>query len=77
MSTSRYLTLDQVAERLSTPLATVRYWLALGKLRAYKPGRRPLVSEADLAEFVETSEIGKVRAVRAKRARAAQKAARS
>jgi hypothetical protein len=41
-----------------------------GKLRAFKPGRHPLVRETDLAAFVEAAELGKVRAEKVKRARA-------
>jgi excisionase family DNA binding protein len=75
-STSRYLTLSQVAERLSTPVQTIRYWCSLGKLRAYKPGRHPLVRESDLDAFVEARPMGVVRAERAKRMRAVKRAAR-
>jgi excisionase family DNA binding protein len=50
-----YLTLDQIAERLHTPRETVRYWVAVGKLRSYKPGRKRLVREDDLVAFIEGS----------------------
>lgn len=73
----RYLTLSQVAERLSTPAETVRYWVHVGKLRAYKPGARVLVRETDLAAFVEGSELGKMRAEKVKRARAQLRGTRS
>lgn len=65
-----YLTLDQVAERLHTPIATVRYWVSVGKLQAYKPGRHPLIRESDLEAFVESSAIGTVRSTRARQRRA-------
>lgn len=68
---SKYLTLSQVAEHLHAPLETVRFWVYQGRLPAYKPGRHPLVREADLAAFVEASAVGKVRAERVRRARVA------
>ena len=46
----RFLTYQQVADQLQTPVGTVRYWVQVGELRAYKPGRRPLVREDDEAE---------------------------
>lgn len=70
---AKYLTLPVVAERLSTPLETVRYWVYQGRLPAIKPGRHPLVSEAALAAFIESSELGKVRTDRVRNARAASK----
>ena len=68
-----FLTLNQVAERLHTPIATVRYWLSVGKLKGFKPGRHVLIKEADLAAFVEAAELGIVRADRARRTRTARK----
>jgi excisionase family DNA binding protein len=67
---AKFLTLTQVAERLSTPAATVRYWTAIGKLPAFKPGRQLLVKESDLEAFVDASAVGDQRVVRAKLARA-------
>jgi excisionase family DNA binding protein len=68
-----FLTYDQVAEQLHVPVATVRYWVSVNKLPAYKPGRHPLVKPADLEKFVEASELGKVRAQRARATRTARK----
>jgi len=70
---ARYLTLAQAAERISTPAETVRYWVHLGKLPAFKPGRQVLVRETDLDAFVEASAYGAVRAAKAKSARVARK----
>lgn len=53
-----FLTYDQVAERLHVAPKTVRYWVDTRKLRAFKPGRHPLVREDDLAAFVEQREVG-------------------
>jgi len=58
---SRYLTLAQVAERIATPAETVRYWVHLGKLPAFKPGRQVLVREDDLEAFIAGSAVGVVR----------------
>ena len=62
---------SDLAERVSTPAETVRYWIHLGKLRAFKPGRQVLVRDTDLDEMVEASELGAQRAERARRARKA------
>ena len=70
-----FITYAQVAEQLHVPVATVRYWVAVGKLAAYKPGRHPLVKLADVEAFVESSELGKLRTERAKRTRTARKTA--
>jgi excisionase family DNA binding protein len=63
---ARYLTLTQAAERVSTPAETIRYWVHIGKLPAFKPGRQVLIREADLDAFVEASAIGLVREAKAK-----------
>ena len=52
------LTLAQVAEKLSTPVKTVRLWVGQGRLPAFKPGRQHLVKPADLEAFVEASAVG-------------------
>lgn len=66
-----FLTIPEVADALRVPVATVRYWLAVEKLRGFKPGRQVLIKADDMAAFVEAAEVGKVRANRAKRTRAA------
>jgi excisionase family DNA binding protein len=71
---ARYLTLAQAGERVSTPVETVRYWVHVGKLRAFKPGRQVLIREDDLTALVEGSEISAVREAKAKRARKARAA---
>jgi excisionase family DNA binding protein len=62
---SAMLTLAQVSERLggpeATPIATVRYWIQVGKLRAYKPGRQLLVKPEDLEALVSGSAVGAAR----------------
>lgn len=70
---AKYLTLVQAAELLATSPETVRYWIHVGKLAAYKPGRQVLVKESDLEELVEASAVSVQRATRAKVARAVRK----
>jgi len=72
MPLSIFLTYDQVAERLHVPVATVRYWVSVGKITAFKPGRHPLVKQTDVETFVESNELGKLRAERARRTRTAR-----
>lgn len=49
----RLLTPDQVAERLSLSVLTVRTWLRAGKLPGAKPGGKVWrVREADLDEYI-------------------------
>jgi len=74
VSSAKFLTLAQAGERVSTPTETIRFWIHVGKLRAFKPGRQVLVREDDLAAMVEASEIGAVREAKAKRARKARAA---
>jgi excisionase family DNA binding protein len=61
---SRLLTFAQVAERLgNTPLKTVQNWASAGRFPVYKPGRHPMVREADLEAFIEGARVGGVRKV--------------
>jgi excisionase family DNA binding protein len=47
-----FLLLDEVAHECRAPLSTVRYWIACGRLNSIRPGRRRLVSRADLERFL-------------------------
>ena len=62
---SAFLTLRQAAERVCTSPETVRYWVHIGRLRAFKPGRSVLIREDDLLAMVEASEVGAARHLRA------------
>lgn len=42
-----YLLLDEVAREYRAPVASVRYWIARGRLRSIPPGRRRLVSRGE------------------------------
>jgi excisionase family DNA binding protein len=60
----QYLTLPQAAALIQTPAETIRYWIWQGRLRAFKPGRTPLILETDLVAFVEAHEVNKLRAAK-------------
>jgi excisionase family DNA binding protein len=66
----RYLLIDEAAEIARVSGATVRYWLAKKKLRSVKPGRRRMILEQDLLEFLQTDSstaLGRLRARRGRR----------
>jgi excisionase family DNA binding protein len=46
-------TLDEVAEKLRVPVATVRYWRHQGTgPKSFRMGKRVLVAESALAAFI-------------------------
>jgi excisionase family DNA binding protein len=49
-----FLLLDEVARECRASVASVRYWIASGRLRSVRPGRRRLVSRDDLERFIAT-----------------------
>lgn len=71
MPAPSFLTVEEAAAALRVPVATIRYWLAVEKIRGFKPGRRVLIKAEDLTAFVESTEVSKLRAHRAKHTRAA------
>jgi excisionase family DNA binding protein len=68
-----YLSLEQVAERLATTKETVRYWVNIGKLAGFKPGRHIVIDEADLTALIERSALVHLRAERARARRKARR----
>ena len=50
-----YLLLDEVARECRAPVASVRYWIASGRLRSIRPGRRRLVSRDELDRFLASA----------------------
>jgi excisionase family DNA binding protein len=48
-----YLTTEEVAERARASVATVRYWMHVGKLASSRPGRRRLVRDDVLTRFLD------------------------
>ena len=54
MTQDRLLTLDEVADRLRTPVNTLRYWRQTGKGPAgIKVGRRVLYASVDVETWLE------------------------
>lgn len=50
-----FLYLDEVARECRTSVSTVRHWIAVGRLRSVRPGRRLLVTRDDLDSFIDAS----------------------
>ncbi len=63
-SRREFLLLDEVASECRASVASVRYWIASGRLRSVRPGRRRLVSREDLERFIA---YGRAAAGRAQR----------
>ncbi len=55
-SDDSFLLLPEVAQIARAPLASVRYWVQTGKLRALRPGKRVLVLRSDLEKFLTAGE---------------------
>jgi excisionase family DNA binding protein len=51
------LLLPEVAQATRVSIATVRYWIRTGKLKALRPGRRCLVRRGDLEGFLRASDL--------------------
>ncbi len=49
---SKFLTLDAAGEHIDTSPETIRYWISMGRLKGYRPGRRLLVRVDELEAFV-------------------------
>jgi excisionase family DNA binding protein len=49
-----FLLLDEVAREYRASVASLRYWIARGRLRSVRPGRRRLVSRENLERFIAT-----------------------
>jgi excisionase family DNA binding protein len=56
----RHFSLSEVARILGKSERTIRRWIKLGRLRAYRPGRDYLIPESALRELMEESEVPKV-----------------
>jgi excisionase family DNA binding protein len=48
----RLLTIDEVSTIARAPASSVSFWIYSGRLRALKVGRRRLIAENDLLEFL-------------------------
>ena len=53
-SRREFLLLDEVARECRASVASVRHWIASGRLRSVRRGRRRLVSRVDLDRFIAT-----------------------
>jgi len=53
------LTLKEVAELCRVSPATVRYWVAMGRLSPVKLGKHPLVKRTELLRFIRSAEAGR------------------
>lgn len=51
-----FMLLDEVAGECRAPVASVRYWIATGRLRSIKPGRRRLVSRHERDRFLDSAQ---------------------
>ncbi len=54
MTSPKYLTTDEVADLVRTPVETVRYWRHIGKgPRSFKVGRRVLYDADQLQAWID------------------------
>ena len=61
----QFLTLQQAAAHCATPAESIRFWIYVGKLEAYKPGRQVLVRATDLDALIESHRVSDMRIVKA------------
>jgi excisionase family DNA binding protein len=54
VDTSEFLFIDEIARKFRVPASTVRHWIATGKLRSVRPGRRRLIHRDDLKSFCDS-----------------------
>jgi excisionase family DNA binding protein len=52
-SDPQFLLIEEAAEIARASVATVRFWISTGRLRARRPGRRVLIRRRDLIEFLD------------------------
>lgn len=53
LTATKYWFIEEVAADFRVPISTVRHWIATGKLRSVRPGRRRLIRDDDLKRFGE------------------------
>jgi excisionase family DNA binding protein len=58
MSLPKFLTVDEVAAIARAPRSSVFHWVYTGKLKSRRVGKRRLVTEADLARFMDAGRDG-------------------
>lgn len=52
-STSKFLTIAEVAESCRVPISTVRWWIHRKRLSSHKVGRKRLIAHKDLEAFLD------------------------
>ena len=50
----RYFSIKEIVQTGSCSEATVKRWIARGKLKSYKFGRSRKIAESDLNEYIKT-----------------------
>ena len=50
---SPFLLLSECAAHARVPVSTIRHWIAVGKLRSVRPGRRRMVRREDLDALLD------------------------
>jgi excisionase family DNA binding protein len=55
----KFLTVEEVADRLRVSTDTVREWAKSGRLEAHRPGRRFLFTEEALGKFIQPGKAAK------------------
>lgn len=55
----RWLRLEEAGALISTPPATIRYWVNVGKLKRNKPGRHLLIDREELLALVSGKRRGR------------------
>jgi len=53
-----WLTVEKISEELGLPVETIRNWIRLHRLTAYRPGKQYLIKREDLNRFLEDSKTG-------------------
>jgi excisionase family DNA binding protein len=48
----KYYLLSEAADIARTTTSTVRWWIQTGRLKSVKPGRRRLIAESALLDFL-------------------------
>lgn len=55
----RLLTVAEVAKIARAPRSSVQYWIYSGRLQSRRVGRRRLVTEDELCDFLQTGRVTK------------------
>jgi excisionase family DNA binding protein len=50
---TQWLSVEEIAKELHVPVDTIRAWIRVKKLKAYRPGKEYRVKREDLDKFLE------------------------